>query len=167
MALVHHKQKIVGEIINQAKWTCSGSASIEIPRIILNAAAIAQFAHHFHVVGNTIFEAFCFQEFALATEKFHLLCHIVLNAVNDVEHSFFLRHVNGRRINNDLVNFLEGMPRNGIDGFNHLHFIAKKIEPVSNISTSDIYIHSIAFDTECSVAKLLFGARIQRLNEKV
>ena len=60
VALVDDHQEILGEEVQQTVGTRAWLAAIKIARVVLNAAAMAQFANHLNVVGDALVEAFGF-----------------------------------------------------------------------------------------------------------
>ena len=57
MTLIHHHQKIVREVIQQTEGPLTGQTPVKIARVVLNAGAVAQFAHHFEVKLGTFLNA--------------------------------------------------------------------------------------------------------------
>ena len=53
VALVDNDQEILGEEVQQAIGACTGFAPVEITRIVLDTAAMPQFAYHFHIIRDS------------------------------------------------------------------------------------------------------------------
>ncbi len=66
VAFVHDHQEILGEIVEQAEGPLTGQAFVEVARVVLDARAVAEFAHHLHVELGAFLDALGFQQSALA-----------------------------------------------------------------------------------------------------
>ena len=103
MAFIHHKQKIVGEIVDKAERTFALLATVEIARIVLNAAAIAQLLNHLKVIVDTFFQTFGLQGFVDGIEVVALGEHVVLNLVEGIGHIFLGGEKVAGRVDGDVL----------------------------------------------------------------
>ena len=79
MALVHHEQKILGEVVQQGGGGGPRRTAGQYCRVVLDALAHAHFLQHFHVVVGALGNALGFQQLALLGEFFHLLVQLLGN----------------------------------------------------------------------------------------
>jgi len=62
---VDEEEKIVGDVVEQSWRSFAGQAAAEMARIIFNAVAIADGAHHFDIEHGALDDALSFDEFSL------------------------------------------------------------------------------------------------------
>lgn len=68
MALVHEQHKILREEVQQCHGRAAHRTLRDDPGIVLNAGAVAQRAHHLHVVAGTLVDALGLDELAVVLE---------------------------------------------------------------------------------------------------
>ena len=61
--LVHDKQKILREVIQQTERADTGGPSVEVAGIVFDTGAIAEFSNHFHVIFYPFIQSFRFKMF--------------------------------------------------------------------------------------------------------
>ena len=76
MTFVDESYKVLREIIEKGERRIAGFSAVEIPAVILNAAAIADFAHHFYIVTRALQKPLRFEKFILFFESLHLFAHV-------------------------------------------------------------------------------------------
>ena len=79
VGFIHNHEEILGEIIKQRKRRLPGFASVKIAGIVLNALAIADFAHHFDVVQRSLFNALCLKKLVRSLKLVYALPQVVFN----------------------------------------------------------------------------------------
>ena len=62
--LVHDKQEIPREVIQQAEGANAGCPSVEVAGVIFDAGTIAEFSNHFHAIFYPFIQSFRFKMFA-------------------------------------------------------------------------------------------------------
>src|SRR5690606_33322714 len=92
VTFVNDREEIVGEVIEQAERSGSRTPSVEISRIVFNAAAVSQFAHHFQVELCTFLEALSLQVSSFGFKHFHLGHEVVLYFTDSEMKEFFSGH---------------------------------------------------------------------------
>ena len=68
VALVDDEQEVVGEVVEQGEWGLSEIPPVDVHRVVLDAAAVADLSHHLQVVLGAHPQALGFQQLALALE---------------------------------------------------------------------------------------------------
>ena len=76
MTFVDESYEILREIIEKSERRIAGFSAVEIPAVILNAAAIADFAHHFYIVTRALQKPLRLEQFILFFESLHLFAHV-------------------------------------------------------------------------------------------
>ena len=73
MALVHKQQEIIGKEVQQGHRGAACWTVRDDPGIVLDAGAIPQFPHHFHVVFRPLADALGLHQHLIVIEIFYLV----------------------------------------------------------------------------------------------
>ena len=163
MALVDYGDKILGEIIEQAEWTHSRVATVEIPRIILYSGAVAHFSNHFYVVGYPFLQPCRLKQSPFIAK--------LLDACAQVE--FYLRNRGGCALFGGYKyvcrEYLEcfksffGESGVGVYGLNRLYLVSPEYHSQLYFFVCKFYIHSVSLHSECASSQFMFGPRVKRI----
>ena len=82
MALVDHQEKILGEIVDEGHGGRAGDSVGDDAGIVLDAGAVAQLLHHFHIIGGALADALGFDELAVVLEPLDPLLHLHADALD-------------------------------------------------------------------------------------
>ena len=80
MAFVNDRQEVVGEIVDETLARRAGGTSRKRTRIVLDAVAVAELAHHLDVVLGPLPQALRFQELVLRGEELESVGELGLDA---------------------------------------------------------------------------------------
>ena len=78
--LVDDEQEVLGEVVEQAVGGRAGRAAVDVHRVVLDAGAGADLAHHLDVVGGAHPQPLGLEQLALLLEQRELLLELVLDA---------------------------------------------------------------------------------------
>ena len=145
MALVHDKQEVFGEEVEQAIGTLTRLASIKIAAIVLNTRAMPKLANHLDVIGDTLEQTLRLKLFSLTFKESNLLAKVILNLHDGTLLSILRRHEEVGRI--DLVAIIElnTDKRLVIKFFYTFYFISPEGHAKHEITIGEGYIHSVSF----------------------
>ena len=88
MAFVDHQQEILWKIIQQGKGRLAWGAAVKIPGIVLDALAVADLLHHFHIVAGPLFQPLGFHQPVRSLQLRHPGFHIFFNLLEGRLHLF-------------------------------------------------------------------------------
>ena len=129
--LVEHDKVVVGEIVEQGERCGAGVASVDVPGVVLDAAAKPHLAEHLEVVVGAHAQPFGFQELALPLEQREPLAELLLDRDDRPLHPLVGCDVvrrRERRVVDDVV--LDDLAGERIEHADPLHLVAPPFDPV-------------------------------------
>ena len=142
MALIHDKQKVIGEVVEQSLRSASGRTSRKNTGIILNTAAISDFLQHFHIIMSTLFDSLSLNKLVVGGKIINSFSKLTVYFGNSsINHSVIInimRSRKNRRMRYNRLNF----SGNDIYFGNTIYFIAEKFYTNSRIAPAcrkDLY----------------------------
>ena len=93
MTLIHHQQRILRKVVEQTRWRLTRRAAREIPRVVLDAGAIADLSHHLHVEQRALLEALRLHQLVLFAQHLQPVAQFIANGVDGPDHALLRRHV--------------------------------------------------------------------------
>ena len=128
--LINNHQKILWKIIHQ-RIRCSPRFSAgPHARIVLNAAAKADFFHHFHIIARALLDALSFDKFLIFLEPCHALFHFFADFLYRCLHFVFRRDIVRCRINRRVLYLTHAFAGQRIDFADSLNFIPEKFHTI-------------------------------------
>ena len=82
MALIHHQEVILGEVVQQTEGARTGGTAVEVARIVLNARAVAQLLDHLQVVLHALLDALSLHRASLPFEVGNLLAQVEVDLLH-------------------------------------------------------------------------------------
>ena len=161
MALVDDDQKVLGEEVQEAIGARARRASVEVARVVLNAAAVPQLAYHFDVVLHALFQPFCFERLAAGLEVGDLRHEVVLN----LPYGKFLCIFRGKEkiggINLIFLKNINARAALGINLLDAVDFVAPVSDADNVVGVGKVDIHAVALDAEVARRGRHVVARIE------
>ena len=155
MGFVHHQEPVIAEVVDERKGARSRCSVFDNARVVLDAAAHAGFANHFHVVASAARKARRFQHLAFLVEFREALGQFHLHTLQNSRAAFFLGHKVLCRSDGHLVHFLRDFAGNDVEANEPVDFIAEKFDAESffvvtrvNFNHVTVYAERTAFQTE-------------------
>ena len=129
VALVDEAQKALGEVVQQGIGRVAGLSAIEVARIILDAAAIADFTHHLDVVIRPLGDSLRLQQLAFLRELVDLLLQIALNDGDFLRQIRLVSRVVRRRIDACVLQRCQRVSGHDLELADGLDFVAEELNP--------------------------------------
>ena len=101
MAFVHEQQRIVGQVVEQARRRLAGSPPGQVARIVLDAGAVTELADHFDVEQRALLEPLGFEQLIRVAQHVELHGELGADLIDRREQRFARRHVMGLRENRE------------------------------------------------------------------
>ncbi len=92
VALVHHEQVVLGEVIQQTEGPRALGASVEVARVVLDAGTVSELLYHFEVVLHALLEALGLHRAPLFLEVRDLSPEVEAYLVHGVVYAFARGH---------------------------------------------------------------------------
>ena len=149
VALVHEKQKILREIVQQRHRRAAGGAVGDHAGIVLDAGAVAELLHHFDVVIGTLADALRLEQLVVFLEILHALVALRADTRDGGVQLFARRDVVARGIDRRMVEIARHGARHDVDLADAVHLVAEEFHAdrlVVGIGREDL--HRVAADAE-------------------
>ena len=127
MALVDDAQEIVREIVDERVRGLSGLAPVQMPGVVLDAAAKAHGLQHLKIVVHTHLQPLGLKQLALLFKLLQTLAQLLLDGLDSVLHLRARRHVMGGRPDGQGLISLQHLARDVVDLGNLLYLIAPEL----------------------------------------
>ena len=160
MAFVYDHEEIIREVVEEAEGALADWASVKIPGVVFDAAAVAQFADHLEVERDAVFETFGFEVAADFLEVVDLFYHVFLYGVDGILLSGLTRDEDVGGEDGHVFVLLVFLPGRWFDGGQFFHLIAEETNAVGNVHVSRKYIYRITLYAEGSPFEFCTGAGV-------
>ena len=160
MALIHHQQPVIGEVVDQAfrRGTCRPTG--EVAGVVLHPVAIAHLVEHLEVVGGALLQALGLQKPALAIEQIQPLPKLPANGLDRIGQPLLGGHKVLGRVDVDAFKALEDLAGGGVHVANRLHLIAKQFDPHQPVFVGRADLQDIAPHPEAAPGNLHIVASV-------
>ena len=115
VALVDHHEVVVGEVVEQRVRRLAAAATVDRPRVVLDAVAVADFLHHLEVVLRAHPQPLRLEQLALALEVGQPLLQLGLDAHDGLAHALVARDVVAGREHDELFERLHPLAGERVD----------------------------------------------------
>ena len=88
VALVDDEQRVVRQIVEQARRRLARRAAGEIARVVLDARAVAHLFHHLHVEHGALLEPLRFEQLAGVAQLAQAVAQILANLIDRADDRF-------------------------------------------------------------------------------
>ena len=162
MALIYDQQKILGEEVQKAVWSCARFTAVKIPAVILNTAAVPQLTYHFDIISYTLMQAVGLMCLAAFSEKcflfrkvrFYLLCGRV--------NRFLCSEEQVRRIYLVFIKTCQFVSGDAVYNVYGVNYVIPERDTNHVVGVGEINSYCISFDGENATLRLYVIAHIQR-----
>src|ERR1700678_4278012 len=127
--LVDHQQEVLGEVVKQRVRRAAGRAAVDVPRVVLDAGAAADLAHHLEVVGGPHPQPLRLEQLARLLELGQALRQLHLNAGDGARHPLLARHVVGGGEDVELLVLGDHLAGQRVQGGQALDLVAEHLDP--------------------------------------
>jgi hypothetical protein len=128
VALVDDHQRVLGQVVQERGRRLPRGPPREMPRVVLDAVAVADLAQHLQVEHRALEEALGLQQLALSLELGLLLQQLGLDAADGVLHLRPRRDVVARRIDRHLGQLAQGLAGQRIERRDGLHLVPEQLD---------------------------------------
>ena len=128
MRFVEERHEIFREVIEQCERSRPRFAPVDVPRVILDAAAITKHFHHLEVVKRALLDALRLQKFADRVEILEAFLEFFFDSDNGLVDVFLIGHVMLRAVNHARGQFGQNLAGQKIEHRHALEVIAPKFQ---------------------------------------
>ena len=167
VAFVHHQQEVLGEVVKQTKRPFPRLPAVEVPGVVLDARAEAEFFDHFQVVQRALVEPLGFQKPRLLVEKRLLLFKVLLDFPNRRIGGLLAADEQVGRVDGELVEFVQDRATFGVNRGDSVDFVVPKFNPHGVVCVGEVDVHHVSLHPELSATKVGGGSAVQASDEAV
>ena len=128
VALVHDKQKILWEIVDERVRRRTRRTPRQHARIVLNARAETDLLQHFNVVAGALRDALGLYQLAVFLEVFYALVEFFLQILDGLLQLFLGRDIVARRKNGNMPQFTKRNAGQRVNTADAVHLITEKLD---------------------------------------
>ncbi len=160
VGFVHHQEPVVAEVIDKRKRARTRCAVLDNAGVVLDAAAHAGLANHFHVVSSAARKAGRFQHLAFLVEFRKALGQFHLHALQNSCAAFFLGHEVLCRSDGHLVHFLSDFAGNDVEANEPVHLVAEKFDSQAFLVVARVDFNHVAVHAEAAAFQAEIVSRV-------
>ena len=126
VGLVDKHQRIARHVVNKRRRRLTRLASAHVPRVVLDAFAKTNLAHHFQIKARALLDALRFQQFHLTDKLIFALVQLGFDEVNRAQHIRARAGVMRAGEHREATNFLLDVPGERIEQLQHFDLVVKE-----------------------------------------
>ena len=149
MRLVEHDEEVVGEVVEQRERGRARAPAVDVPRVVLDAAAEAHLAEHLEVVVRAHPQALRLEELALPLEVGEPRLELILDRDDRALHPLLGRDVvrgRERRVIDDVV--LHDLAGERVEHADPLDLVTPPLDPIPGLLVRREDLEGVAGDAE-------------------
>ena len=166
MALVHHQEEIVWEVVQQRCGGRPRRTAGQHGRVVFNTLAHADFLQHFHIVVRALLDTLCLEKFAFLGEFFDLFFHFGLDLFQAFRHLFRADNIVAGRENRNMAYNILMLTGQRVKLDDAVNLVAKELYPDGVlIVVSQVDVHRVPFHAELVADKVHVVALILQFDQ--
>ncbi len=146
--LVDDEQPVGREVVEQRPRPAARLATRQVARVVLDAGAVAELAHHLEVERRALTEPGALQDSTLGLETGDPLLHLGLDVDDRFLELVLRRDVVGRRVDVDLLALGQQLPGQRVELGDPLDLVAEELDPDERLLGGGLELQRVAADTE-------------------
>ena len=152
MRLVDDQQPVRREVVEQRPRPRPRLAARQVPRVVLDAGAVAELAHHLEVERRPLAEPGAFERATLGLETADALLHLGLDVDDRFLELVLRRDVVGRRVDVGLRPLGEQLAGQRVELGDPLDVVAEELDPDEDLLRCRLELERVAADAEPGAA---------------
>ena len=158
--LVDDQQEVLREVVEQAVRRAAGTATVDVPRVVLDAGAGADLAHHLDVVAGPHPQPLCLQQLLLTLQLGQPIGQLGLDAADGPLHPLRPGHVVASREQVDLLVLGHHLAGQRMEGAQPLDLVAEELHPDRELLIHREHLEGVPPDPEGAAAAGQIVARV-------
>ena len=163
--LVDDEQPVRREVVEQRPRPRARFAPREVARVVLDAGAVAELAHHLEVEGRPLAEPGALEDAALGFEPADALLHLGLDVDDRFLELVLRRDVVGRRVDVGLLALGEELAGQRVELGDPLDDVAEELDPDERLLRGRLELERVAADPEPGAAHRLVVALVLEVDQ--
>ena len=165
MALVHDEQPVRGKVVEQRPRARAGFAAREVARVVLDAGAVAELAHHLEVESGPLPESGGLKLATLGLQLADPDLHLVADRL-DRRHQLVRRgDVVRRRVDVDIRPFGQQLAGERIELRDALDLVSEELDPDQTVLRGGDQFQGVSTNSESGSRQGLIVALVLEIDE--
>jgi len=165
VALVDHEQEVVREVVEQRRRWLARRTSREVPRVVLDAVAVADLLQHLEVEVRALLEPLPLEQLALGLEHLETRLELGADRADRLYHALPGGHVVGLREERDALHLLDHVAAQGVEADHALDLVAEILDAHAAVLVGGQDLEHVAARPEAAVEKIERGAHVLHLGQ--
>ena len=165
VALVDDQQPVGREVVEQRPGPRAGLAPGQVARVVLDAGAEAQLAHHLQVEGGALAKPLRLQHHALLLELGDALLHLGIDVRDGRDHLLLRRDVVRGGVDVELVALGQHLAGERVKLGHALDLVAEELHAGDEVVVGRLQLEGVAADAELGPGERLVVARVLQVDE--
>ncbi len=163
--LVDDEHEVLREVVEKAVGGRAAGPPVDVHRVVLDARARADLAHHLDVVGRAHPQPLRLEHLALALERRELVLQLELDAPDRALHALGAGDIVGRREEVELVVLGDDLARDGVQRHQPLDLVSEELDPDLVLLIDREDLQGVAADPEGAAGEAHVVARVLHLDQ--
>ena len=164
--LVDHDEVVVGEVVEQRVRRRAGAAPVDVARVVLDAAAEPDLAHHLEVVARAHAQPLGLEQLALPLELGEPLVQLFLDRDDGGLHALLARRVVRGREDREVDDVVgDDLARDGVEPRDLLDRVAPPLDAVAGLLVRREHLERVALHAERAARPAHVVARVLDVDE--
>jgi hypothetical protein len=163
--LVDDEEKVLREVVEQRRRRLARTPTREMPRIVLDAVAVAELLDHLEVEHRALVEALCFEELAAPVQFGQPFLELLLDRLDRPVEGLPRRRVEGARVESEAVGARDRRPAERIDPGDLFDLVAKELDAHGDVLVGRMDLQDVPPDAERSARQVEARSLVLHLDE--
>ena len=165
VALVHDQEGVVGQVVEQRRRRFAGRAPGQVPRVVLDAVAVADLAHHLEVEHRALVQPLRLEQLAFRLELPAALRELGLDRLDRQARAVARGHEVRLREHRHLVDAPEHLAGERVEPGELVHFVAEEADAERVLFVRRHDLDDVAAHAERAAAELDVVALVLNLDQ--
>ena len=155
MAFVQEHDGVLGQVVGQRARRLARRRARQVPGVVLDAFAMADFAEHFQVKPGALLNALRLDQLALGDEELDALFQLHLDGFHRRQHTVARRHVMAAGIDREARNLLLYAPGQRVQQLQGIHLVVEQLNTYRQLAVlGRKHVDGLAAHTERAPAEV-------------
>ena len=165
--LVDDAEHVARKVVDQRVRRLARSATVHVPRIVLDAGAITHGLEHLDVVAGPLAQALCLEDHVVVLQLLDAVLELLLYRLDGVVDLRPRRDVVGGRPDGNCVVLADDLARDAVYLRDELHLVAEKAYAQRVLRVGREHVHGVAAHAEHATLQVVVVAVVLDVDELV
>src|SRR5215211_328959 len=163
--LIYERNVVVGEVVEERVGRRASRTPVEVARVVLDARAEAELAHHLQVVLRALAQPVSLEDLALSLKLGKASLKLGLDVLEGEGQPVLVCDEVGSRIDRKGVELAQDLTCKRVDLGHALDLVAEEGDAVDGVLVGRVYLEDVAAHPEGAAGQLVVVARVLDVDE--